>query len=705
MQKHDLLDEMLAALQKPEVKTRLQERQITLQENLRTSIGPIAKALGVKEQQVRYWATQNALVSESGVSVKQEGQRRYDLSDLKKLVLIEELLRQGYALNDIAASMQEIYRLFESTPVSLNHASPGFTQSIDERINRAEKGIFWRLFIPQTLYFALSLIFEAPPLESAGLFLPLYRTIPPASFNPQGEPLDVGALEKTLVGWHERDHPFYAFFSTSGVRLDYTDRYSIIALDKLVSLDTPTGAFLVAEHKIVAEKLTKPEYLTLPLTSLALKTAQRLLSLLQETHVEWSPWLQSGADYMGHLVVDFTMASSLGDALLTKIAEIMVRAGGLDQQGKAPKWRFAAILLPKNPAAPLHQQELVVQAQSVKSPHKTGVTALKPDPQNPISLSQRAHHTGQIFYRSEITPEDEAIFAHKLEGNIRSAISVPVEGEEGRSLGAIYIASDEPEAFSEDDQRLLRVFGKMIGEVVLTYHARRLAGETLRGMVRNPQIVDKALEDFSSANAFISRLEEVLERIHAGGQLPERLSFLAIDIDRHTREADKFGDWAASNLIWEIGHEIQELFRVHSRTPGDLILYRIYADRFYVLLHDISLEQARTLAENLKRSLTHPYRIKAASGGTREDNENKILLDEVTVRLGVTSYDLERLQSFLNLSPEPVVPSVRALLTRALDQTLMMGKNLGGNCIITWDPDIHGFREWRSERHLFPDKE
>lgn len=698
MQEPEQLAKMLDTLTEPEVQARLQERQRKLQDDMTTSIGQVAKALRRTVPQLRNWEKQKALVPERAPANGQGGQRRYSRSDLRKLVIIEELLRRSYTLSDIATFMAKGYAHLQDNITQGSSAPAEVVQSLTERTDQAEQGYFWRFFVPQLLYLAISLVFEAPPAGEVGLFLPIHEAAQPEAAPTLTHAGEMARLGRTLLGWQGRDRPFYTALYEQGTSLEYPNLYSLISLDELTPLSPATGAYLVADHKI-AGALKMPERLAQRSTGLALKAAQRLLRLLQEISAEWVPLLRSGAGYMVYHAPDFTAPTLFGDPLLTRMAEMVVRAGGMKPDGKTPKWRFACILLPNNPDAPVYQWNLVVQAQSAKSPHQTGTTALKPEPQTPISLSQRALHSGHIVSRSEISSEDVAIVSRKSEEPIRSALALPIEGE-GRSLGVLYIVSDEPAAFSEDDQRVLRVLGKMIGEVVLTYHARRLPPDLLRGIIENPQIVEQTLREYLSENDFIDQLEQLLARIRAGEKPLEYLSFIALDVDRHSHIVHTYGEWAAKRLIGEVGNEIQELFRVHSRKPGDLLLYRIYADRFYVLMNNFSLDATRPFAARLKRSLTHPYLIKAAQS-PQDERDAKITLD-VTLRLGVTSYDLSRLESFLKLSSEPIVPTVRAFLTRALDQALLAGKNLGGNVIMTWDPKNSDFIRWPPPEMMYP---
>jgi hypothetical protein len=75
--------------------------------------------------------------------------------------------------------------------------------------------------------------------------------------------------------------------------------------------------------------------------------------------------------------------------------------------------------------------------------------------------------------------------------------------------------------------------------------------------------------------------------------------------------------------------------------------------------------------------------------------ERLLDLPDVTVRLGVNSYPYWKLKEILGRYPiETTIAEVRALLMQNLDEGLDVGQRDGGNCIISWDPDICGYRRW-----------
>ena len=132
------------------------------------------------------------------------------------------------------------------------------------------------------------------------------------------------------------------------------------------------------------------------------------------------------------------------------------------------RWYFCCVLLPEESALPLQQRSLIVQAQSLHAPHNIGVTSISPE-KSVTSISLRAFQSGNIVYRPEIALEDTTIVFREVEGPIRSIVAVPVGGEDGLPIAVLYVASRLEEAFSDNDQRVLRILGRMVEELLITY--------------------------------------------------------------------------------------------------------------------------------------------------------------------------------------------------------------------------------------------
>jgi GGDEF domain-containing protein len=288
----------------------------------------------------------------------------------------------------------------------------------------------------------------------------------------------------------------------------------------------------------------------------------------------------------------------------------------------------------------------------------------------------------------------------ELEESIRSAIALPIAGEDGLAIGSLYISSEEIEAFSEADQQALRLITLMMEELLSTYQTYQPVRGRLADVIENPGLVDVSFREFLSENDFINDVEELLSSIHTQElteqQEEEVVSFIAIDIDNQSNLANRLGDHVARNLSMEVGKRIFGQLRIYSE-PELRKLYHLSADRYYLLLKGKTLEEARNRAETLRLTLIGEYRVNARHNITSRlmMRERLLELPDVTVRLGVASYIFRKLKEVLERYPfETTVAEARALLMQNIDLGLVIGQHEGGNCIISWDQEIWGYRLW-----------
>ena len=109
-----------------------------------------------------------------------------------------------------------------------------------------------------------------------------------------------------------------------------------------------------------------------------------------------------------------------------------------------------------------------------------------------------------------------------------------------------------------------------------------------------------------------------------------------------------------------------------------------------MLLKGIPLEEARIKAEAIRQSLEGSISIEQLKPPSRP-----IALPCITVRLGVASYTYPKLEeNLVSTNTADIVAEVRAKIIRALDVTLNMGMDEGGNVVFAWDRDIGGFVRW-----------
>ncbi len=693
MQQSSSKAKMKSHLREPSIQSLLRQRLNAAQQHLTTGISQVAEITDTSEVQLRYWENLGLLSPVRTSTSTHSGQRRYSLQEFARLLIIKELLGQSYLLTDIAAFMKNESLFIENLlneVASQREINEEHSLNILNRISRAEEALFWRIFVPRVMYLSICLLFERVISSDVGLLLPVQ------DFRAHIEKVaiqhidDLPNLGEVLLGWHSRSYPFCTFLVRKLPMLNPSKRYMLISLDWPLNKDiSPKSTYLIVEERFV--------HLLEGTSDNARQVAGRFLKFLQETTSNWRPFLQSDGDFFYHSP-DFK-DYSIGDRFQNEMAERLIQLGGIGKVDQKPRWRFCCVLLPNELLVPLKERSLVVQAQSKGSPHRIGETSLPPNEQRSISI--KAYQSGNIIYRPSVAEQEPDIAWLKREGSVRSAIAVPIERKYGQPVGVLYIASDESDAFSAVDQLLLRLIGRIMAEHVLTYQARSLLVERLSEVAAHPQVVDKFFSEFPLESEFISNLEKLLEQVKlrawretevsedhlAIDEKPfHHLSFIAVDIDNSTALSTKYGgDRALRNLVFSVGQRIQEWLDQDRTISEDIRLYRVYADRFCLLLKDVTLEQAERYACQLQKTLQDlPYQIEPAriSRDQRIPPGNVIAL-ELSVRLGVTGYTFERLQQIVSKAQK--VPNVRVKLTRSLDEALSVGKQAGGGNITVWD--------------------
>lgn len=73
-------------------------------DKLIVGIGEVAQITGIPTRQIRYWEEKDIITS----LTEEEGKnRRYDYKNIKKMLLIKELLEEGYTLDAAAAKVKK----------------------------------------------------------------------------------------------------------------------------------------------------------------------------------------------------------------------------------------------------------------------------------------------------------------------------------------------------------------------------------------------------------------------------------------------------------------------------------------------------------------------------------------------------------------------------------------------------------------------
>ncbi|PQL94467.1 MerR family transcriptional regulator [Apibacter adventoris] len=94
-------------------------------EKLIIGIGEVSQITGIPCRQIRYWEDKGIIKS----LTEEEGKnRRYNYENIKKILLIKELLEEGYTLDASAKKLESRMQMIESALKKLN-----FDEESDEK--------------------------------------------------------------------------------------------------------------------------------------------------------------------------------------------------------------------------------------------------------------------------------------------------------------------------------------------------------------------------------------------------------------------------------------------------------------------------------------------------------------------------------------------------------------------------------------------
>lgn len=88
-------------------------------DNLVVGIGEVAQITGIPTRKIRYWEDKGIVTSLTGEEGKN---RRYDYKNIKKILLIKELLDEGYTLD---ASVEKVKKRMSIIEETLNKLKKG----------------------------------------------------------------------------------------------------------------------------------------------------------------------------------------------------------------------------------------------------------------------------------------------------------------------------------------------------------------------------------------------------------------------------------------------------------------------------------------------------------------------------------------------------------------------------------------------------
>jgi GGDEF domain-containing protein len=695
-------------LQQPDVQQRIRKNIADARSHIAVSISRAASLFGFSESQLREWEKKGLLTTDrTAISQDSKGHRQYTTYELDKLAAFKELFNEGgFAPGDIPQNFDTFWSEFErelgqytpDVPVTLPELSSSSlsisSMPIDQRVEHAEKEVFWRYFVSQALRLSLSLICEDIQDTIAGLILPLNKMAPFIE-----DPKEVYKAGESLIGWLAENRSFATFLDNLPSFVAPSD----FRIEALPGSDTERGTEeeRLKNIMIVVPRNARPK--PLPLSDALVQTVKRFLRSVYDNIDRWKLAFNAGArDYL-YQATNFDARPDTLDDTLESLTDMVIELGR--QSTTFPdqnRWRFCCLLLPQDASLPLQQRSLVVRAQSLHSPYKVGDRVVSVD--NP-GLSLRAYQSGSIIYRPVIPAKGAMIAYQEREPSIRSAVALPLAREDGLSIGVLYVASEESDAFPIEDQRVLRLIGIMVEELLLTYRARQQVLEKRSSLIDRPGIIDPAFESFLNENSFIEDLETMLESIHRKDESDfseqDEVSFIAIDIDNQSTLATKLGNRVARNLSRAVGLHIQDRLSTLFTNPAHQKLYHLNADCYCLILDGISLKEARHSAERLRTALAGSYRVNVHHNASEKPTlpENLMEVQAVTVHLGIPAYKRRKLRELLKrFDDQTAIYEVRSLVTAAIDRVLKEGRRYGGDVIVSWDYDTWDYGLWKPHK-------
>ncbi len=597
--------------------------------------------------------------------------------------MIKELTENGgYNVGSIPLTVDDVWHEVFSVSKEQSYKINGYDvrneqntehHSIDHLVDEANKGEHWRYFVSQTLRIALNLICEDVPDTVAGIILPLRRTKKAVN---ELEPQNLAELGECLICWRDQSHTFHTFYDTKPY-FDYPSDFRIRGLRAVEEEEPEDSTFVVLQRKVVE--------LLLPINTV--ETIRHLLILMHENINMWLPYFKRETHGTVYPTAALGNTSNV-ESTLKFLTNMVVRIGGKNDE-KKDHWKFCCVLLPDNSLLPFQQRNLFVQAQSTNAPHVIDRTVVTPE-DTILSLSLRAFQSGHVVYRAHVSIEDKTIVYREQESPVQSVIAFPIGSENGAPIGILYIVSEEKDAFSVGQQRVLRLITRMAEELLAVMSIRQRSEEGLRDIVKKPRVVNKMLSGFPSENRFIQDVESLLTQIrmtNSDSLKKGETSFISIDMDNQSSYTSRYGDQLSINLSRELGERIRNQMSVLLGKQTDYKIYHIYADRFFLLLNNRTLDNAREYAEKLQEVLQRTYFISIMPLSYKQPVRDKIEIKDVTVRLGVTSYKHTKLHEVLGRYPvETQIADMGFSIFYFLEEALNIARQEGRGRIVSWFP-------------------
>ncbi|MDZ7809625.1 MAG: EAL domain-containing protein [Arhodomonas sp.] len=178
----------------------------------------------------------------------------------------------------------------------------------------------------------------------------------------------------------------------------------------------------------------------------------------------------------------------------------------------------------------------------------------------------------------------------------QSSIALPLKDSAGITFGALMIYANEPEAFDDEELRLLTELAGDLAFGIVTLRAQaqhRLAEERIEYLAYFDE-----LTDLPNSNRLMETLKRTVDALPAGQQC----ALLTLNVTRFGEIQAGIGVRQANELLQQIASRLRDALR-----EGEMPV-RIGGDEFAVLLSEGGLDNARDCVRRIERLLGEPFR-------------------------------------------------------------------------------------------------
>jgi len=177
-----------------------------------------------------------------------------------------------------------------------------------------------------------------------------------------------------------------------------------------------------------------------------------------------------------------------------------------------------------------------------------------------------------------------------LKDNMRSGLTVKIEGRSGGPFGVFAIQSAQPRRFSERDVDFLQALANVLADA--------LERQAIEDAIRNRALHDP-LTGLPNRVLFVDRLEHALARL---GRQQSLCAILFLDLDHFKLVNDSLGHQVGDELLAAAAPRLKQALR-----SSDTVA-RFGGDEFGVLLEDIASERdAIETAERIAAIFARPF--------------------------------------------------------------------------------------------------